>query len=1266
MEKIKKWQTWILIIICLILNFIGREIAHRLQLPIWFDAVGTIIAAIELGAFGGGFCGALSNAFFFALERDVLSLPYMLVSVVIGVVVGHFFPRKKANSFIFISMAVMTGLVATVISTPINLLLYDGRTGNLWGDAVIDMLSHNIRVPVITSFVAEFFVDFPDKTLSFFIASGIILLSRKLKKATTKSAVAGIILIPVVLSLIPAASLEAKNQNVDFASEFTGELYDTDDGLASVEINALAQTDDGYIWVGTYSGLYRYDGYRFYEKRLDERIKNVMALHVDKHGNLWIGTNDSGIACYDPKQDTIEFYTIDDGFGSNSIRAVTEDLAGNIYVSTIADMCVIDPDRKVNKIDRSSVHGVIKLAANGDVVAGVKNDGAIVVLQDKKVKFYFPGNFASIDACSGGDFIVGTTSNITGLLAIDDGKAEIRHKFYCDALGYFNDLCYSENYGGYFACCENGLGFINDKGVVTDMTSGDFNTSIDDCLIDYQGNVWFASSKQGIMRFTWNPFEDLFSRAKIGDEVVNCSILKDGLLYAATGAGLVTIDLKTYYSVPIPKPQYLKNVRIRHILNDRDGNLWFSTYGENGLIEMKADKSIVIFKSETKGTEGDRFRLCHEMSDGRIVAASNSGVSFIKNDKVESTLGEDTGMPAQVLCIVEDEDSGRLLMGSDGAGIYVVENNRVVDYIDEDDGLKTLVVMKIIPCTGGYIFVTSNALYYYSDGNIKRLENFPYSNNYDVFIDDEGSAWVLSSAGIFIVDVDELIADGDYNYTLLNKNSGLRGSITANATYAFNNGLLYLCCTDGVRRIDVKDYSSYSNVYNIRISDLVADDVHVKPVDDVYHIPATPGRIQFDVAILNFTMSNPYIHIFLEGSGDEGVYCYQNSMQNLIFTNLRYGDYKLHVQVYDSSGTTLQREQVFNIKKDSMLYERQYFLLYFFFVCAAFVLYIGWVIGNLVQNANNLERWQNAATTDSLTGLINKRGADFELTRACASDKGILMILDLDSFKPVNDIYGHDMGDKILISMAQLMKTCTRQEDILCRLGGDEFVAFLRNADRDMVVDDKTKFLNNEILKAARTYLGKDMEIPIGVSVGAVKVPDEGNDYHELLAKADKALYEAKDKGKHAFAIFSSAEGAKPSVVDQTATGGITSIKKIMAERGPSNCAYTVDYNSLEDIYRVIKRVAQGRGVNCRMIHFEIVSDEDKVSEVMERFLEIVKHSLRRTDIVCVDGENRVLAIVFPENEDESQEDIVKNIISKWEKEEDTTKYMIRYDIGNL
>ncbi len=83
---------------------------------------------------------------------------------------------------------------------------------------------------------------------------------------------------------------------VDYLAEYEVVEYDSYDGLVSEQINTMAQTPDGYIWVGTYSGLYRYDGYRFEKSDLDERICSVMKLFVADDGRLWIGTNDTGIA----------------------------------------------------------------------------------------------------------------------------------------------------------------------------------------------------------------------------------------------------------------------------------------------------------------------------------------------------------------------------------------------------------------------------------------------------------------------------------------------------------------------------------------------------------------------------------------------------------------------------------------------------------------------------------------------------------------------------------------------------------------------------------------------------------------------------------------------------------------------------------------------------------------------------------------------------------------------------------------------------------
>ena len=986
-----------------------------------------------------------------------------------------------------------------------------------------------------------------------------------------------------------------------------------------------------------------------------------MVLFKDSKGKLWIGTNDSGVGCYDPEDGSIVFYDSSKGLSADSVRDITEDDHGHIFVATITELCMIREDGNIKVYNDRGLYGLTKLCASGATVAGIRGDGSIIIFDDIKINYVLGGNYTDIAVEEAGNYIVGTSSNLTGRIHIRDGATEVISKTYTGELSYFNDIVYSKSFGGYFVACENGLGFVTDKGTVTNLSTGDFDSSIVNVFIDYQGNVWFASSKQGIKKYSWNPFEDIFSRASLEPDVVNSVMVKNGLLYAGTNNGLVTIDLKTYYSVPIPDPAYLKNVRIRNIMCDSKDNVWFSTYGPYGLIKMRTDGTLACFNSLNTGTEGDRFRFSKELSDGRIVAASNTGLSFIEGEKVTLTLGEKEGITTQILSMVEAED-GRLLCGSDGGGVFVIEKDKVVKTIGAEEGLKTLVVIKIVPCTGGYLYVTSNAMYYDNGAEIRRLDSFPYSNNYDVFISEDGKAWVMSSGGIYVLDEKDLLADGEYSYMLLNRSRGLNTAITANSNYVLNGERLYISCTDGVRRVSTKNYDSFNNEFEIGILELTVGDEVIKPTDGVYILPPSMGRIQFDVAVMNYSLSNPLIRIFLEGADDEGVTCYQKNMQMLSFTNLPHGDYELHVQVLDTAGIEVVREEVFKVKKESLLFERGYFLAYLFFVCACFIMYIGWAVGDFLRNMNNVQRLEQEAQKDHLTGLFNKRGAEAVLSPLCKKGTGMLALLDLDSFKPVNDLFGHDMGDKILIDLAELLRKTAGSDDVLCRIGGDEFAAFYWGA-KEEDIREKTKILNTEIMRAARLSLGPDMGIPLGVSVGAVSVPLEGTEeYEEVLKKADQALYLVKNSGKHDYVIydeslFKSGEGS-----DRANSGGIAEIRAILGERNKSNKPFRVENDKLREIYRLLVRLGDSSVMNSVMIHFTVTGEGDRkvTTEVMESFLQVLKDSLRSTDVYGREN-NTALVIITGVAPDDAQI-IVDRITGKWQQQSKAEGYSIKYE----
>ena len=1255
-NKLKSWVGWFVIVICVGLNLLGRTIASGYEIPFWFDSIGTILAAVVLGPIAGAVCGLLLNAIIsFA---DPVSLPYMAVSIAIGVSVGVFYPRRKRNVFKAISTMVMTGILSAVISTPLNIIIYDGKTGNAWGDSFMDMLARDIQVKAINSFLGEAFVDIPDKVLSFIIAFVLMKLMGLVSKGH-RSAARAVGLLLVLSIIIPVMFYPVESRAADFSSEYAGTLYDTESGLESVEINAIAQTKDGYMWVGSYSGLYRYDGYRFRSFAIDERIKNVMVLFVDSKGRLWIGTNDSGVGCYDVDTGEIEFFDTGRGLASDAIRAICEDSEGNIYVATIKQLCKIDQKGEIEVFMAKSFYGVSKLSSSGDTVAGVRSDGSLMIFRDKKIIYVLAGNYTDITKEDEGNYIIGNSSNMTGRLFIKDGMTDIMSKHLAGKLTYFNDILYSKTFKGYFIACENGLGFISDTGVVTDLSTSDFNTSIVDIYVDYQDNVWFASSKQGIKKFSWNPFEDIYAKAHLENEVVNSVLVKGGVLYAGTGSGLKTIDLKTFYSVPIPHPEVLRDVRIRCVMSDSDDNIWFSTYGPGGLVVMHPDKTINTYTRKYDGTEGEKFRSTFELSDGTIVAVSSTCLNFIKNERVFKKLGEDDGITTQVLCMVEDAD-GTIYAGSDGGGIFVIKNFRVVDTIGAEDGLKSQVVMKITPCRGGYLYVTSNAIYYNNGAEIKPLNSFPYSNNYDVFIDENKKAWVLSSAGIFVLDERDLLSDKASKYMLLNRTRGLSTSVTANGFYSLNGDNLYLPCTDGVRKVSTTDYDSFNNKYEIRVSEIFAGDDVIEPENGVYRIPAISGRIVFDVAVMNYALSNPLLHIFLEGTEDEGVTCYQKDMQSLTYTNLPYGNYRLHVQVLDTAGKHVIREEIFPVLKESQLYERRYFRIYLFVVSFLLVAYIGWAIASLVQEMNSIQRLEQEASKDPLTGLLNKRGSTEALRDVLGKRNGILAILDLDSFKPVNDIYGHDMGDRMLIDLAEILRRSADSKDVLCRIGGDEFLAFYADTTPEQM-EIKTGFLNEAIMEAAKKHMGDDMSIPLGVSVGGVSVPvGSQTEYDELFRRADRALYSVKNAGKHGCRLY---EEIVAIVGDESNISGISELKAILGERGKSDKPYRVERERMQDIYRLLVRYGDNEILNSALVHFTILGPEGAqvTPEIMELFLDTLMENLRNVDVYGNDSGNRVIVLLSDVSREIAGK-IADRMINKWNENPKNEGFKVTYE----
>ena len=299
------------------------------------------------------------------------------------------------------------------------------------------------------------------------------------------------------------------------------------------------------------------------------------------------------------------------------------------------------------------------------------------------------------------------------------------------------------------------------------------------------------------------------------------------------------------------------------------------------------------------------------------------------------------------------------------------------------------------------------------------------------------------------------------------------------------------------------------------------------------------------------------------------------------------------------------------------------------------------------QNEVN-QKLEKAAQTDLMTGLLNKASVEEEIAQAVKVWSGAFMIVDLDNFKLVNDLYSHEMGDRLLVRFASLIQSVIRDNDIAGRIGGDEFIVFCEGLTDEETIKKKIRFLNDKIIRSAKEYMGNDMEIPIGCSAGVSLVPRDGNEYSTLFAKADLALHEVKRGSKHNVMIYSDEGETKAEEGNRK----LSNLQMIFGERNIEKSALVTDREMFQSIYKYMERFASVNGWDLYMTEFIFeTSNEEKRSEYIQRFIDVAANLLRNCDVILKYNNSQViLLLMVPENSDVSIP--INRVMEAWDKED--------------
>ena len=734
---------------------------------------------------------------------------------------------------------------------------------------------------------------------------------------------------------------------------YSAVLYDNKSGLPTSEANAIAQTKEGFIWIGSYSGLIRYDGNTFQNLSTDSGISSVVSLFVDSSDRLWIGTNDSGVAVMEKGQ--FRRFGRKEGLTSLSVRTVCEDADGNILIGTTEGVSYIDKQMNVNALEAGLISNKyirsLKAGPN-DTIYGVTLDGCVFTLKDRMLTGFFNEHSLNIvgarsllpDDNNPGYLYIGDSHNtiyygsfISGVFSLSR-TYRTGDKLSINSIEKFNDMLW--------VCTDKGIGYFNDH-VFIPIDDIPMTTSVENMIDDYNHNLWYVSSQQGVMKVVTNQFTDVFNKYGIPSSVVYTTCVCDDSLYIGTkNAGLVVIKggkvLKElpakYGNNDIDLIDMLSNSKVRSINVDSKGTIWFSTFGDHGLVGYKDGRIQKIRSFE--GLPSDRVRNVFERSDGALMVSCTGGLAIVEDGKVTRVYTEKDGITNDEVLTASQMANGDMVVGTDGGGIFVISDSGVRS-INVDKGLSSDVVMRVKKDRTRNIMwvVTSNSICYLdSDYDIKSISHFPYLNNFDLYENSNDEMWVLSSNGIYVAKTEDLLSGKEFKYLYYGIYNGLPGITTSNSySELTKDGYLYIACTSGVTRVNIDKTVDTVNSVKAAVPFVEADGVIVYPKDDgSFTISSKTKKLTVYSYVFNYALINPEVTYQLEGFENTSTTVLRSNLQPVDYTNLKGGRYHFNMKIVDPHNGQSNEISVL-IYKQKRFYEFMWFNITLLIVLVALI-----------------------------------------------------------------------------------------------------------------------------------------------------------------------------------------------------------------------------------------------------------------------------------------------------------------------------------------
>ena len=809
-------------------------------------------------------------------------------------------------------------------------------------------------------------------------------------------------------------------------NDYITRTWSTIEGLPGNSVTDIIQAKDGYLYIGTYDGLTRFDGFDFtlFNKYSGDKYKytSVRTLYEDKNGDLWVGSNDEGLALI--KENETLYFNTENGLPNNSVRTITQDLNGNIWVGTAAGVCYITPEYEIKfpglkdgdseeerQFKQSLVFNVF-CDTMGRIWMLTPEKGGLFMYDGSKFEKYkaykefTDVGVTSISQDSFGNFWVCT--DLKGIYKFVDGKPRnIKTNTMLDEVPVRN-ICHASDGSTWFGC-EKGVVLLR-EGVFLEFKKN--VNSVNKIIEDREKNIWVGNDAAGLQKITIGRF----SMVNLDSAVNAIAEDSDNSLWIGTDNGLLNYKNHNFYENDLTR--YCGNNRIRHVALAKNGDILINTYREPGFIRAsKIHGSNGKYKirnwSTKEGLAGNKTRVAIESSNGEIYVGTTTGLSIIRKDGSVHNFTKEEGFDSQYIMALYKDNQGYIWIGTDGDGVYIMKDEKIVDKLNTTEGLAGNVIFKIIPDNKGAIWIcTGTGLSYYSNsihiterrGYDRKIFNFTGAQGlgadsiFQIIIDYTDNVWMVSNQGIFSVPYQNLMAvvadrseyvEAKY-YT---QNDGLqsKGANSTALSARASNECLYFTMVDGFAIYNPLKSQAEAIEPILHIESFVLDNEEIKPnKDGEIVLPAGAKRLEISYTGLSY-VSPEQLRFKYKLEGFDNKFSNPTRSRSITYTNLPAGKYIFTVTVKTGEGRWNQTVDKVAIIQNAFFYQKPIFWI----LCGLLLVFIVLSIFYIREQSNKRQRV-------ILEQKVDERTKELKIERD-KSEKLLLNILPGEIAKKLKD-----------------------------------------------------------------------------------------------------------------------------------------------------------------------------------------------------------------------------------------------------------------------